>query len=311
MRKAWLVLITMVVACGSDGVAIGDFAAEYEAATCKYSVRCESQPDAATCKESTDFDTDGTFLSLVDAVEKGTVAYDEEAAADCIAEAADASCMFVGFANDDSACSDVFRGTVPQGGACDISFECADYAACEPTDPNCDPDQMCCPGTCGTPQTEVAAGGTCGDNTYCAAGTYCKPTGTDTGTCTARLTTEGAACDSLDACEGPMICDIFAMAPTCVKPAGDGETCDPEALIPCGDGRQHCDEMTLKCVDALPTGSPCETSSVCRNDATCSNGTCQPDGSVGDPCVTTGCLGDLECDANDTCQPEPAGMSCL
>jgi hypothetical protein len=199
------------------------------------------------------------------------------------------------------------------GGACFIGAECAGGASCEPTDMNCDSDTMCCPGTCGAPSVDVAAGAPCGDNDVCPDNQYCKPPATgDVGTCTALITAEGAMCDgSFFACADPMVCNLFADMPTCEKPVGTGEACKPDALIPCIQNSDHCDDTTMKCVGPLADGAACMASSECAADSTCAADTCQKNVAVGGACsdTTADCLGSLEC-TSGTCQLGPAGMSC-
>lgn len=170
---------------------------------------------------------------------------------------------------------------------------------------------MCCPGTCGPPAVEVAAGAPCGDNDICPANQYCKPPATgDVGTWTALLTS-GAACDSFFACQDPMICNLFADMPTCEMPVATGQACNPDGIAPCIQDQDHCDDATMKCVGLLADGAACEFSSECAPDATCV-GTCQQNVALGGACgdTTADGLGSLEC-ISGTCQAGPAGMSCL
>lgn len=307
-RLLCVVIAASAAACGSDGVSIDGFDDAYLDAYCEYQVRCQYQPSVAACKASEALN-DSTFLTVVDGVRGGTISYDEEQAGACIDEIRDASCAFEGF-HTTSACS-MFTGNVDFGGACFVSAECASDASCVPTDANCDPDVTCCPGTCGMGTAPVPAGGTCGENDTCVDGTYCKPGAGDTGTCTALITSVGAACDSFVACANPMICDVFAASPTCIRPAGSGEMCDLESLIPCADSREYCDPATMKCAPAAAVGASCATAD-CVSFASCINDTCQADVEAGGTCsdATPDCLGSLEC-TNGTCQLEPAGMSCL
>lgn len=311
MFKLVLVFTALTAtACGSDGVSIDDFSTKYSDAYCANQAKCQGAKTVAECKASQSLN-DTSFLTLLEAVQNGTVKYDEGTGADCIDSVRGASCNFEGL-YEENACEDLFVGTVAQGGACAIDAECAGSAPCNPTNVNCDSDVMCCPGTCGTAQVVVASGGSCGENDTCADGTYCKPPATTgNGTCTALITTSGAACDSFFACANPMVCNLFAAAPTCETSAPSGGTCNPDQLIPCADGREHCDGATLKCVGPLADGAPCETSSECANYASCT-GTCQADLGVGATCndTTPDCAGSLDC-TNGTCQLPPAGMSCL
>jgi hypothetical protein len=308
MQKHWLALVLVTAsACGSDGVSIDDYAAKYLDAYCSYAVRCNDAPSVAECKASNSVNS-GSSATLLDAVHGGTVGYDEGQAQACLDEVSGQNCNFEGFYTT-SACEDVFEGKVAMGGACQLDTQCAGGANCNQTDMNCDPDVMCCAGTCGAASTPVAMGGSCAAETAeCAAGTYCN--GSDV--CAALITTAGTACDSFLACANPMICNIFADSPTCEKPAGTGETCSLDALIPCADFSQFCDPATTKCVADLAVGASCPEGTDCVGYATCVSGTCQKNSAAGGTCSETGvdCLGDLDC-TNGTCTAEPASTSCL
>jgi hypothetical protein len=314
MSKLWLAVIaSTAVGCGeSDGISIDNLLASIQDASCEQAVRCQEQPDEATCKATT-FMNDTTSLTIVAGVKGGTIKYDSSQAQDCVDSIRDGSCAFSGFHPIDSPCDGMLSGTVAVGGACQLSSECAGDAVCAQTDQNCNSDTMCCAGTCTAPDPEVASGGVCGDATGpCADGTYCSYTSQTAGTCKPYITTAGTACDSLDACAGTMLCDIFANSPTCFQPAPSGGTCDPDVLLPCADFREHCD-ASMKCVAAVAAGGACEFSGDCRQDHSCVGGTCQADVGVGGSCPDdgVGCLGDLDCPASMTCTAPTAGMTCL
>jgi hypothetical protein len=301
-------LVLSIAACGNDSVSLDDFEGAYLDAYCEGAVKCGGQPSLAACKASLNLDTN-SFLTLFGAAKSGTIKYDEEQAAACLDSVREPSCTFEGLHGDDP-CSEALTGTVAMGGECFISAECVGGATCTATDENCDDNTMCCPGTCGTPSVDVAAGAPCGENDICPNNQYCKlPETGDVGTCTALLTSVGAACDDFFACADPMICNLLSETPTCEKSVGTGETCDPEALIPCVEDRDHCDESNT-CVGPLAEGAVCESSSDCAADSTCLD-TCQQNIAAGGACSANGpdCLGDLEC-VNGTCQLDPAGMSC-
>jgi hypothetical protein len=316
MTKWWLsIAIVSATACGGSSVSVNDLTKEYVKSYCEYQVRCGYAPDAKTCEASITLDNND-FLTAVDGVDMGKIDYDSGAAGDCLDAVAGQSCNFEGFHdNSQQACGEIFTGKTAQGGACFTNFECAGGASCVATDSNCDSSTTCCPGTCGAPATTVASGGACGDNDTCADGTYCKPpaSGSGDGVCTAYVTMEGAACDAFEACANPMICDIFLDMPVCEKPAAAGATCNPDALLPCVDLRQHCDMTSMKCVDALADGGACMSSSECKNGSSCVNMVCTADLKAGAACMAdmgADCMGDLEC-TNGTCALPPTGMSCL
>lgn len=319
MRK--LLLLCLVAACGgNDSIAFSDLPDSIIDARCANDVACEAQPDTATCLASNDIDP-GEIDSIQNAIDAGTIIYDEDAGAACVDSINSQGCTFEGFhTGDDNPCADMFQGTVAAGGACTLDLECESLTAfCEPTDPQCDPDTACCPGTCvdegGGELPDVAIGGTCGDNTGpCVANSYCSfpDDVAPTGTCKALITTEGAACDSSFAsCSGTMICDLlFADPPTCQQPAASGAACDEMDLIPCIDSRDHCSAGT--CTPNVDVGGACPLGFECVGFATCVAGTCQANPGAGDTCVVDGevdCLGVTDC-VGGTCQLPPASTVC-
>ncbi|MEO8699862.1 MAG: hypothetical protein ABI867_07450 [Kofleriaceae bacterium] len=310
-----MLLLGLLVACGGDddGVGAADFPDAFLDATCENLVECGGMPDLDTCRESIFLD-DGFFGTIQGVIDDGTVEFDADAAADCLDQTANKSCAFAGFYGV-NACNHLFVGTLARGEACIIDFECSDLDLCTPTDTACDPDVSCCPGTCTAGVTLVAIGGTCDNNelvcdpeeSFCAI-----PDTADTGTCTAPNATEGAACVEIDGCANPMYCDIFG-ASVCTAAPGTGEDCSNDELLPCGDNRDFCDDMTGKCITAIDVGGTCDdaTGVFCVGFATCTAGTCVANPSNGDTCdeADDTCLGSLSC-VGTTCAPPVASQVC-
>src|SRR3954453_11596345 len=158
-----------VAACSGGGISIDDYPGALKDAYCTSDVKCGSQPDSKSCKDSLIF-AGNDYESTLAAIDKGTVKFDEDAAQDCVDEAKGGSCKFEGVHSADDPCGKVFTGTIPTGGACEIDLECANNASCTQTDQNCDRDTACCPGTCGAaPKVAQAIGATCADSTECVA----------------------------------------------------------------------------------------------------------------------------------------------
>jgi hypothetical protein len=318
MFKHHLCVLALLAACGGGGggIAINDLPDALADAQCEQGVRCGTFPDLATCNAAEIFEGNDVETTL-GAVAAGTIKYDEKNAAKCLDELASNDCTFPGFHDgDNSPCNNLFVGTVATGGACFISDECADQADCTPTDPNCDSETTCCPGTCGTGVTIAQEGGVCNDTATCGPNLYCKPGAAADGVCTALITNAGAACDDLTACADPMYCDFdFAtgMFKTCALAADSGATCDPNVLIACGDQRDYCDPTSLKCTARAAAGAACADGGVeCQGFATCTNNLCVPDPGLNAPCVVDGpsCLGTLSC-VSGTCQAPTPGTSCI
>jgi len=298
-----------VAACGS-GVSIDDFQSKLADAFCKNAVECQQAPDLTSCKAAIQVKS-RLFETLVAKVKSKVIAYDADKAGECIDSITTASCAFTGFRGEASnPCQETFAGTVAANGACTIDFECASQGICVQTDPNCDSDLMCCPGTCRAATPTVPLGGDC-TNANCDYTGYCSSA---TNKCTAPLTTAGASCDEFDACANPMYCDLFATTPTCVTAAARGATCDPMSLIPCADSRDYCDATTMKCTANVAVGQACggTNEASCVGYADCTNMICVALALAGGACTAgddSSCLGDLDCPSG-TCTLTPPQTAC-
>jgi hypothetical protein len=309
-------LLVFAIGCGGGGIGIDDLPEEIVGAQCDYAVACDLVEDRATCNASVSADSE-ELRAIQAAVDDGTVKYDSGKAADCADSIGDTNCGFEGLHVEDP-CDSVFTGTVPTGGACVIDLQCANGGECVVTGA-CDPETMCCPGTCMGTVTESPIGGPCDDDMHFCSVTdaYCKPpaAGPGPGTCTALIPNLGATCEEIDACANPMYCNLNFQtgAGTCARPAKSGETCVRADILPCDDSRDHCDPTTLKCVRDVAVGATCGAGVQCVGYATCVNGACVADIPAGGACmVETGadCAGALEC-IGGVCALEPVdGMTC-
>jgi hypothetical protein len=312
--------VVTAAACGGGGgsVAADDLISELYDVQCETATDCGQFESDAACHASIDPSGGAEFQSILAAIDKGTITYDEDKAGDCIDLYRDQSCEFTGFHDsvDTSVCDQVFTGTVALGGACMISEECAGTGACSPTDTSCDPETACCPGTCvaGDGGDLISQeGGPCNDDMHtCDSALYCSAASSDVpGTCAQPIAGEGSACTDVDSCANPMYCDVFSDTPTCVRPPSTGETCDPQALLVCADSRDYCD-ATMKCARAGDAGATCASDDECLSYASCINGACVAQGGPGATCGGASdpdCAGDLEC-TNGTCALPPAGPTC-
>jgi hypothetical protein len=308
-------IVLLVIGCGGGGVSLGDLPDKIEDAQCDRAVACEGAKDRTTCEGSTAIDT-GEFGTIEAGVEDGTIKYDEDKASACIDLLGDTDCDFAGL-DQDNPCEEIFIGTVPTGGQCVTDLQCANFGECEFTG-TCDPDITCCTGTCAGSVTESALGGPCGDELHvCAANSFCKPpaSGSGAGVCTALITTEGGACEAIEACANPMYCNInFTTGDgACKKPAPSGAACSLMDLLPCADSREYCDATTQRCVADAAVGATCGNGVQCVGYASCVNGTCLADIAAGGACTPSDgadCAGSLDCE-NGICVLPAPGMTCM
>jgi hypothetical protein len=296
-------------------VPIGNFGAEYLAASCARQAKCGTVPDVASCL-ATNW-VDSLSLTLQADVAAARVVYDPVVAASCLAALRNGPCTRSAIAADavgPNPCDGITKGTVALGQTCFIGDECSDGNSCAPA-AAC--TMACCAGTCVAP---VPSGGNCA-NAACVAGTYCRQTGTSTFRCAPQATAEGASCDASDACVPPLFCapDEGGTTNTCVKtlPA-TGAACNVNSG--CNDVfHDYC--ASNVCTKLLAVGQPCTPGSDTTPDpcvwyAYCSGGVCKAFGGPGAVCTASSdgsddCLGGQTCPTvGKTCSPPPAASSC-
>ncbi len=296
MRTVLALLV--LAACGGDSVdpvPLEQLSARSADAVCAWATRCIHVPDDATCRrliDPKDYDTRRTE----DAVAAGRLVYDPDAAGECLARTADASCLATPFA--DPACDAMLAGVVTQGGACTSAFECADFADCEAV--TC--SGQCCVGACGAPGFDpgeppprTAIGGACDTHLDCVDEAYCEIDGS----CTEMPDAPGERC--LFGCaRGDLYCDIDVFE--CRAYAARGEACDPEraSAPPCDPTWSYC---AGECRDRPGEGEACDAS-----DRRCIASTwCDGDPGV---CRGRGAAGAV-CAAADQCEVTCDGAVCL
>jgi hypothetical protein len=294
----------------------------FEAAYCKLSVACADMPDEATCMETIQL-TPGYVATLQQDIDSGKIKFDGKAAAACLAGIEDLSDCKKSHAGQVSAvfedgCAGMFTGTVALGGACFFGEECVS-GLCQRTDQLCSTSKQCCAGTCANVPPPIPEGGDCSTfmaNQSCAAGTTCRADQSGQSyLCTSPVATEGAACAGLDGCRYPLFCDVVSATggtDTCKRPVATGETCNPQALQSCDDGRDVCLADTLKCTPKVAVGTVC-TPNNCVGWAVCMNTSCVVRPKVGERCDPTfgaQCLGGSVCTVA-SCTLTPAGDACL
>lgn len=314
--SAFLSGALLFAACGGGGggtANVRDFLDSTHDSICDFQVRCGAFPDKATCLAVTFGNAEQE--TIIADVEAGRVDYDSGKAGDCLSVIDGLKCDTASLldSNLGATCSAVFSGHVAIGATCVNNEQCVDGAACQKGS-GCTAEDACCAGSCvAAPDTEVAMGGDCSQNRNCVSGTYCS----SADTCDARITQEGAACDSFSACASPLVCNISITTGmgTCYKPVGHGVACDPDVLLgSCSEVADYCNRTTLVCTTRGKDGDACDAndSESCVAYAACVTDTCKEKPVAGEACVvdsSSQCLGDLECTAS-VCTAPPAATAC-
>jgi hypothetical protein len=300
MRKLLFVAAVVASGCGG-GIAAEDLGTELQDAFCDRYVRCGVVASYADCQLLFDGSFGSSIDELLAGIDNGTIRYDEDAAQECIDAFRDASCdETTREARVESpACLDAIRGTIPDGGGCAISAQCAsgdcERMAC--------PD-ACCPGTCGPTRFEAPIGGPCSIDIDCAAGGYCSGT-----TCAALLAID-QPCTADDECDYGLYCTD---AGACADAPNQGDAC-PDGS--CADIGNSCADATMTCVPlgglgascGLASGVGCQALYIC-DDTT---NTCSERPGVGETC-TFACAPGAYCDfGTQSCvADQPDGAPCL
>jgi hypothetical protein len=136
----------------------------------------------------------------------------------------------------DGVCSEVLVGTVPAGGACYSSEECATGT--------CTATASTCPGVC---QPPAPAGASCASDRACAAGLRCVSR-----ECRAPAGL-GLACTDDEGCTG----DLRCFKGSCRAPLAKGAACEPAGLSCEVHLRCVAAGAGLTCQDRAPEGAPC------------------------------------------------------
>jgi hypothetical protein len=214
-------------------------------------------------------------------VEAGTLLFDATDATACLTALQSFACDADAIPN---ICSNVLRGLVPTGGACNMARQLTFFSECQP-------GAICLPG---------------------ASANGCQ------GTCTA-LAQRGQDCSHVPCTSGES-CDLTTH--TCANKGGNGATCGPPGLVACGQGL-YCSNLVTggTCQPQHATGTCAAQSEQveCTPPAQCVTGfnitgTCQPLSQPGDPCVNGDfdCPLTMHCAGNNTCQPGARiGQPCL
>lgn len=301
LRALCVLLISSAAACGGGGVELADLGDELIDALCARQVRCGAFTNEADCKVYASASLDQIKRS----VEAGRVAYDADAAGDCLEAFKSASCDVTSESSRDepAACADAIKGTVIDGGTCFTNQECVSGSCTEA--PTC--TMACCMGTCDATRAEVAIGGTCNGTTgACVEGSFCDSATT---TCTA-LRAVGGACTANSQCGYGLFCPE---AGTCADAPNRGAACPDQYCADLGD---RCSAATTTCVALAKIGEACASGFAglfdCQQPLTCNQTTlvCGNPPVAGEACLFICATGNY-CNANDVCEAQkPNGQAC-
>ena len=187
-------VLALLVACGDNVYGPDDLAAEYNAAHCRWLVRCGLVGDARQCEEA--FEPWQLRGDAASAHALGTVVMDVEEARRCVGDVERRSCDTTSSAYRVLHCWNVFVGTLPDSTACALSDECVSGEcwfgdACE---------DACCLGTCVGDVPPVA--GVVGDPCRYSV---CREGWCDGNSCQPSLS-EGDACQWEGSCAEGLAC---------------------------------------------------------------------------------------------------------
>jgi hypothetical protein len=253
---------------------------------------------------------------LPDAIARGTLVYDPEAARDCLELLAGIDCSLL-FSNDNpfEQCR-MFQGQVDPGSSCFNDLECIGAGA-ECNKSACtDSSDLCCAGLCIAP---VPLNGSCAGTESCVTGAHCV-----NGFCASGE--QNAPCsDNDDQCDVGFWCN----ATICSTDFQPEASCTKEAQCPAGHsciGENPGTGAAGTCVDVRVVGNACEGSGTffsngCFNALFCdiplggTEGTCQEFPEVGETCETSDedtqiCPFLLTCDDNACANRGNIGEAC-
>jgi hypothetical protein len=340
IRSFLVVLGVVVVGCGGESLGVDlppltieEYCAQRGPADCPALVACGVHLDLASCVDAT---RDGGCDYEAPRVVAGRMAFDGEAARDCILERqASTSCQ----PGDGpvEACEAVFTGRVPDGDVCSSTSDCRDGSYCAGLDVQC--TGRCAPRK---PLGATATGDECADGLYAYGGTCRRPVArgkscapTDGGIIQ-RPCERGFGCDWTGIClpwrgagercgRGVALCaDSDCIDGRCQRYRRRGEACDGFGGISGRLGRcaagLYCEGGVRDeggfCAIPRALGEACPGYVECAEGLQCSPlGTCAPLPAAGEPCAYgnqcgpgLACNDDLRCEelpppANDCLQP--------
>ncbi len=311
-------------------VSVDDLATKYATAYCEAFTNCIGGLIAIfrpgeDCVIRTTQTLKEELATLPNAVERGTVKYDQSKLQGCIDEISSRDCSILSDRLPAS-CKAALAGTIAQGGECSLDSECKGEQYCKLGDT--------CPGKCApyeqaggacTGDGDCVSGLKCGVTAHCVApsqeGEACKegePDCVDGFVCLGEDSTAhtpgkcvtlsqgfsgklgGACAFGTNLCVPGLACEIKSVTPLsgeCVAKLGTGAVCHVAIPDECQDD-EYCVLPTPlgagKCTPKPAPGAKCGAGlgdgKVCRAYARCDTDVCRDIAHAGE-----------QCNANDTC----------
>lgn len=331
---------------GGGTVTVETWTAKQTAGFCTYLARCgetvglhlASQSSCATTLAPEFLESDE-----VAKVAKGTMKFNADKAASCLASVQTADCAALRSEEGPAGCDEVFSGTVANGSACSSDDECengrCDYddtkqcLVCKPFIAlgeacemgwGCVKGATCSEGKC-VAKGSVAIGKSCSGSQDCASGAFCAWGDRGGGVCTAKAAKDGA-CDDSEGCQAGLVCSEAQGGQgggTCQARKAEGEACSqPDQPF---EGTSECvsgvcglvsPSAPPKCLPWKKMGESCESHWQCGLvDAYCNAGKCAPLPGSGAACADLGfaklCGFGLGCDDANKCVNPPATGPCI
>ncbi|MGC4119017.1 MAG: hypothetical protein QM765_31510 [Myxococcales bacterium] len=290
-----------------------ELAAAINEVSCGLYVECGTVADLATCNGAFQSEKTANWVQALAYVQSGKLTFNSANATACVEVMKTLACENADtFRQPSSPCNHYFQGTIPEGGDCQIDWECLDGLRCSKT---C--SEACCKGKCApNPGEIVQAGGECGLYTQlCAWGTFCRSESPKKH-CRAEVAA-GASCTFKDVCVAGYLCTATETAAgTCTKKPKAGESClTIDVGMGVTQGRcavdAYCDKTSNKCLARKAPGASCAEGhdEQCQGYGQCvgTPAKCVAAPKAGESCGATdqpSCLLYLDC-VNGTCGFKP------
>lgn len=306
---AALAAMLLLGACdsGGGGLPLTEVPDAYAAAFCDPVVPCLGDfarlfvTDESCRAQFAGLLRNGVYEQWNEAIARGTVQYDPDAAQACVDGIAANGCNVMNLPGPE-VCSIVLVGTIPMGSECVIDEECIGDAYCAVSD---------CPAAVGVCTMKSPGGGPCTAGNECLPGLECD---TGASTCIAPTSNSGGSCEGATSGDCPLdeqcVGATDGVPGTCtnrasLQTAAEGAACQLDFSVLCQSGLScavtgidivmMAPELT--CVSPVLSGGACNVSfpSMCPVGEYCDanpmmlmiDGFCVPIPGEGAPCATS------------------------